>query len=431
MAVQNNVITSTDYLAVVDKFYKPKENEKIVELLGRRLLIKNQKALDNYAEMAAFSHEFAETVFFPMFDRIYIDPEAPLSTLSCDSIDIVSKISIAADEKMHKSPLSRKYDFSTKSFDAIFKQLGHPNSLTLISNHINEYRDHIRKIIRDQKPGESIKDEIEHERADLLLTVEADFEIISAVYSYCLKTYGYDVFTALEIDDDMTPDSTLLDKAHSLFLDIMSTDSFSYAMVDKVISLICIDPFFMGGKYYKHLALYSGDEDREIYRAVCDLYPELGKNWDREMLSMIDDKYEIPYSRDKVELKKALILLEEKMSDDHKELGLPESVVSPKLQEVRAKIRELSSDITHDEHLQQYYEEARKTSKYSPKSKSVAMLLLFVGGIFGAHKFYEGRKKMGILYFFTMGLLFIGLIMDFIVLYEMPSTYIPGQKYSE
>lgn len=431
MAVQNNVITSTDYLAVVDKFYKPKENEKIVELLGRRLLIKNQKALDNYADMAAFSHEFAEKIYFPIYFALCNDPEAPLTSFSFDSIDLISKINLDADQKMHRSPLSRKYDFSMKSFDAICEQHNQPNPLNIISNRIEKYTDNLRRILRNQAPGANLEDIIDDEVTDLFMALQVDFQVISSIYSYCLKTCGYDVFSPYDADNPM-PDADLIGKKQRLFFEIMASESlFGDALIDKAISLICLDPFFLGGRCFKLLALYFGDEDREIYRAVCELYPELGKNWDREMLSMIDEKYEIPYSRDKVELKNALISLEEKMSDDHKELGLSESVVSPKLQEVRAKIWELSSDITHDEHLQQYYEEARKTSKYSPKSKSVAMLLLFVGGIFGAHKFYEGRKKMGILYFFTMGLLFIGLIMDFIVLYEMPSTYIPGQKYSE
>ncbi|OPJ62145.1 TM2 domain-containing protein [Clostridium oryzae] len=58
-----------------------------------------------------------------------------------------------------------------------------------------------------------------------------------------------------------------------------------------------------------------------------------------------------------------------------------------------------------------------------PKSKAVAILLcLFLGGI-GAHKFYEGKIGMGILYLFTLGLFGIGALIDLIALIMKPSTY--------
>lgn len=58
-----------------------------------------------------------------------------------------------------------------------------------------------------------------------------------------------------------------------------------------------------------------------------------------------------------------------------------------------------------------------------PKNKWVAVLLcLFLGGI-GAHKFYEGKIGMGILYIFTLGLLGIGCVVDFIRLLLKPNPY--------
>ena len=57
------------------------------------------------------------------------------------------------------------------------------------------------------------------------------------------------------------------------------------------------------------------------------------------------------------------------------------------------------------------------------KDKWVAVLLcLFLGGI-GAHKFYEGKIGMGILYLFTVGLFGIGWLVDFIVLLMKPNPY--------
>lgn len=57
------------------------------------------------------------------------------------------------------------------------------------------------------------------------------------------------------------------------------------------------------------------------------------------------------------------------------------------------------------------------------KNKWVAVLLCFFLGFFGAHKFYEGKIGMGILYLFTGGLFGIGAIIDFIVLLFKPNPY--------
>ena len=57
------------------------------------------------------------------------------------------------------------------------------------------------------------------------------------------------------------------------------------------------------------------------------------------------------------------------------------------------------------------------------KNKWVALLLcLFLGGI-GAHKFYEGKIVMGIIYLFTVGLFGIGILVDFISLLFKKNPY--------
>lgn len=58
-----------------------------------------------------------------------------------------------------------------------------------------------------------------------------------------------------------------------------------------------------------------------------------------------------------------------------------------------------------------------------PKNKWVSLLLCFFLGFFGAHKFYEGKAGMGILYLFTAGLFGFGVLIDFIVLLFKPNPY--------
>ncbi len=58
-----------------------------------------------------------------------------------------------------------------------------------------------------------------------------------------------------------------------------------------------------------------------------------------------------------------------------------------------------------------------------PRDKWVAFLLCFFLGYFGAHKFYEGKTGMGILYIFTFGLFGIGWFVDFISLLLKPNPY--------
>lgn len=59
------------------------------------------------------------------------------------------------------------------------------------------------------------------------------------------------------------------------------------------------------------------------------------------------------------------------------------------------------------------------------KNKWVALLLCFFLGAIGAHKFYEGKIGMGVIYLFTLGLLGIGVFIDFIVLLFKPVNYQP------
>ena len=57
------------------------------------------------------------------------------------------------------------------------------------------------------------------------------------------------------------------------------------------------------------------------------------------------------------------------------------------------------------------------------RSKWVALVLCFFLGWLGAHKCYEGKAGMGVLYLLTFGLFGIGVLIDFIVLLFKPNPY--------
>lgn len=57
------------------------------------------------------------------------------------------------------------------------------------------------------------------------------------------------------------------------------------------------------------------------------------------------------------------------------------------------------------------------------RNKWVALCLCIFLGFLGAHKFYEGKGGMGILYIFTCGLFGIGLIVDFVNILLKPNPY--------
>ncbi len=55
--------------------------------------------------------------------------------------------------------------------------------------------------------------------------------------------------------------------------------------------------------------------------------------------------------------------------------------------------------------------------------KWTSFLLCFFLGVFGAHKFYEGKAGLGILYIFTVGLFGIGWFIDLMVILCKPNPY--------
>lgn len=68
------------------------------------------------------------------------------------------------------------------------------------------------------------------------------------------------------------------------------------------------------------------------------------------------------------------------------------------------------------------------TTKGVKKSKWIALLLCWFLGEFGAHKFYEGKVGLGVLYLFTFGLFGIGILVDFFTLLFKPNPYYVEKK---
>jgi len=66
---------------------------------------------------------------------------------------------------------------------------------------------------------------------------------------------------------------------------------------------------------------------------------------------------------------------------------------------------------------------SRYASAGRPKEKWVAFFLCLFFGVFGAHKFYEGKAGTGLVYLFTVGLFGIGWLFDLIKILTLPDIY--------
>ena len=67
----------------------------------------------------------------------------------------------------------------------------------------------------------------------------------------------------------------------------------------------------------------------------------------------------------------------------------------------------------------------KERSEDMAKSKWVSFFLCLFLGPIGAHKFYEGKILLGIVYVFTCGLFGIGVVFDLICLLFKPNPYFP------
>lgn len=57
------------------------------------------------------------------------------------------------------------------------------------------------------------------------------------------------------------------------------------------------------------------------------------------------------------------------------------------------------------------------------KNKWISFFLCLFFGVFGAHKFYEGRILLGIVYICTADIGGVGVIIDLVILLFKPNPY--------
>lgn len=80
----------------------------------------------------------------------------------------------------------------------------------------------------------------------------------------------------------------------------------------------------------------------------------------------------------------------------------------------------LSPIITEYDKLTEPEQEEHTSGK---RNKWVALVLCIFLGYFGAHKFYEKKFLVGILYFFTCGLAGFGVVLDAVIILTHDKYY--------
>ena len=86
----------------------------------------------------------------------------------------------------------------------------------------------------------------------------------------------------------------------------------------------------------------------------------------------------------------------------------------------------LNCGVKFEDSFEDFTEVQKRINRYygTWKNKWIALLLCVFFGWMGAHKYYEGRIIMGILYSLTLGLLFVGWFVDIFLLSFKPNPYL-------
>ncbi|MBR3864709.1 MAG: NINE protein [Clostridia bacterium] len=90
-----------------------------------------------------------------------------------------------------------------------------------------------------------------------------------------------------------------------------------------------------------------------------------------------------------------------------------------RLKEQEERLRAQERAINEANH--NYYSNSQSEVKYC--NKWVAFILCYIFGFFGAHKFYEGKHKQGLIYLCTVGIFGIGWFFDLLIILFKPTKY--------
>lgn len=86
------------------------------------------------------------------------------------------------------------------------------------------------------------------------------------------------------------------------------------------------------------------------------------------------------------------------------------------LKDLKSERKNINSQGTNNVYIEYY-------GKNREKNKWLALFLCFFFGVWGVHKFYEGKIILGILYIMTMGFFGLGIFIDFFCILFKPNPY--------
>ena len=168
-------------------------------------------------------------------------------------------------------------------------------------------------------------------------------------------------------------------------------------------------------KMEKQASMYGFVEDEESDDGIQDSQ-EINQQYEEERTENFMDKYQ---SLEKLaELKEKGILSEEEFTAEKAKVLNGTSFVQPR-SAPKAESQEYQPIIINNSNSN--FNTAYSTM--NAKNKWVALLLCIFLGVIGAHKFYEGKILLGIVYLCTLGLFGIGVFVDFFAILFKPNPY--------
>ena len=90
---------------------------------------------------------------------------------------------------------------------------------------------------------------------------------------------------------------------------------------------------------------------------------------------------------------------------------------------IKDAVKSVATAFSDDEAKVEVEEKKENHENDGKRDKYVALFLCFFLGYLGIHKFYENKIGLGLLYMFTGGLFYIGVILDFITLLFKTKRY--------